>query len=278
MGLVMVSASTHDRAESEGRIPYVDLPAQYAEDRDEIDAAIRRVFEAGDFVGGAAVAELEARLAEACGVAEAVAVGSGTDALILTLRATGIGPGDEVLAPPNSFVASASCIAAVGATPVFVDVASDQNIDPACIEAAITPRTRAILPVHLTGRIAEMEAIRELADANGLRVIEDAAQAMGSVYHGRAAGSLGDAGCFSTHPLKNLNAAGDGGFVKRVDIQAEFTGKLQDILKQGVGNLVDADLAEESANLQAFQIKQQLGVQALAIANAGPQSILALFA
>jgi dTDP-4-amino-4,6-dideoxygalactose transaminase len=142
-----------------------------------------------------------------------VALNSGTDALILSLRSLAIGPGDEVITPPNSFVASTAAIVHVGAKPVFVDVLSDQNIDSERIAAAITPRTKAIMPVHLTGRIADMDPILELAQSHRVAVIEDAAQAIGSRYRGKPAGSFGAVGCFSTHPLKNLNAVGDGGFI-----------------------------------------------------------------
>ncbi len=199
------------------RVPYVDFAAQYAEERADIHACVDRVFAKGDFVAGAAVAELEAALATKCGVKHAVALASGTDALILALKVLGIGPGDEVITAPNSFVASTSCIALVGATPVFVDVAADQNIDPAKIEAAVTARTKAILPVHLTGRIAEMDAINAIAAKHGLAVVEDSAQAIGSTYRGKASGALGTVGCFSTHPLKNLGGAGDGGFLTTND-------------------------------------------------------------
>jgi dTDP-4-amino-4,6-dideoxygalactose transaminase len=199
------------------RIPYVNLPAQYQEEREELLPIIDRVLSSGHYVGGAAVEEVEERLARLCGVAHAVALNSGTDALILALRALDIGPGDEVITPPNSFIASTAVIVHVGARPVFVDVLPDQNIDPDRIAKAVTPRTKAIMPVHLTGRIADMNAIRDIARRRGLFVIEDAAQAIGSTYDGRAAGSFGEAGCFSTHPLKNLNACGDGGFVTTND-------------------------------------------------------------
>ena len=198
-------------------VPYVDFAAQYADERDAITAIVDGVFSRGDFVGGEAVAALEAALAKRCGTAHAVALGSGTDALILGLIAAGLRPGDDVITPPNSFVASTSAIVHAGANPVFVDVGPDQNMDPERIEAALTTRTTAILPVHLTGRVAEMDAINDIAARHGLFVIEDAAQSVGSTYHGKASGSLGTLGCFSTHPLKNLGGAGDGGFVTTDD-------------------------------------------------------------
>jgi len=213
-------------AESAGDVtgvPYVNFPAQFEDEREAINAIVEGVFLRGDFVGGKAVTELEAALAERCGTAFAVALGSGTDALILGLIAAGLKPGDEVITPPNSFVASTSAIVHAGGNPVFVDVGPDQNLDPEKIEAAITPRTKAILPVHLTGRIADMDAINAITARNGLFVIEDAAQSIGSVYHGKASGSLGTLGCFSTHPLKNLGGAGDGGFVTTDDADVAKT-------------------------------------------------------
>jgi dTDP-4-amino-4,6-dideoxygalactose transaminase len=199
------------------RIPYVDLGAQYAQERDALLPLIDKVMASGGYIGGGIVDKLEARLAKLCDAPHAVALNSGTDALILGLRALGIGAGDEVITPPNSFVASTAAIAAVGATPVFADVLPDQNIDPQAAAAKITARTKGIMPVHLTGRIADMDPLIALAQRHGLFIIEDAAQAIGSAYRGRPAGSFGDIGCFSAHPLKNLNAAGDAGFLTAKD-------------------------------------------------------------
>jgi dTDP-4-amino-4,6-dideoxygalactose transaminase len=194
-------------------IPFVDLRAQYAEDKDAIHAAVDRVFAKADFIGGAAVGEFEEALLRRFGFGHVVALNSGTDALMLGLVALGIGRGDEVITQSNSFVASAAAIVQAGATPVFVDVKPDQCLDPARIEAAITPRTRAIMPVHLTGRVCDMAAIGEIAARHGLKVVEDAAQSIGSSLRDRASGTWGDVGAFSLHPLKNLNAAGDAGFL-----------------------------------------------------------------
>ncbi len=203
-------------------------------------SAVRDVFEGGFFVGGDPVDALEAALAEHVGVKHVIGVNSGTDALILTMRAYGIGPGDEVITPPNSFVASAAAVVAVGATPVFADVLADQNIDPEAVAGAVTERTRAIMPVHLTGRIADMNPIMALARERGIRVIEDAAQSFGSKYDNRFAGSIGDAGCFSAHPLKNLNAAGDAGFVATDD------GALADRIRQLRNHgLIDRNTVQE---------------------------------
>ncbi len=208
-----IVAEADGRSSEHREVPYVDFPAQYAAERDDIHQVVADVFGAGDFVGGPAVAKLELAVSEYLGVDHVVALNSGTDALALALRGLGIGWGDEVITPPNSFVASTAAIVQVGATPVFADVLDDQNLDPAKVEAAITERTRAIMPVHLTGRIARMDEIMALADEHDLKVVEDAAQAFGSRLNGRLAGTIGHVGCFSTHPLKNLNAAGDGGLM-----------------------------------------------------------------
>ena len=175
--------------------------------------AISRVFDHGQFVYGDEVTEFEQRFADYCGTQFAVSLNSGLDALILALRALGVGPGSEVITPPNSYIASSGAIGLLGARPVFVDVRCDYNIDPLAIEQAITAKTKAIMPVHLTGRPAEMDAINAIAKRHGLPIIEDAAQAIATKYKERLAGALGDIGCFSFHPLKTLNACGDGGIV-----------------------------------------------------------------
>lgn len=198
-------------------IPYVNIAAQHAPLREKLLKAIGRVIDHGQFVLGPEVQEFEKRFAELCGVRFAVALNSGTDALILALRVLGIGPDDEVITAPNSFVSSTSAIAIVGARPVFVDVREDYNLDPDKIEKAVTPKTKAILPVHLTGRPADMDAILAIAKRHRLAVIEDAAQAVLAEYRGKRVGSLGDLGCFSIHPLKTLNACGDGGVVTTSD-------------------------------------------------------------
>jgi dTDP-4-amino-4,6-dideoxygalactose transaminase len=198
-------------------IPYVDLAAQHRPLRSELLDAIGRVLDHGQFILGPEVEKFEDAFAALCGTRHAVAVASGTDALVLALRALGIGPGDEVVTAPNSFVASASAIALVGARPVFVDVRDDHNIDPDLIAAAVTPRTRAILPIHLTGRPAAMGEICSLAARHGLAVVEDCAQAVLAELGGRRVGSFGDVGCFSLHPLKTLNAIGDAGILTTDD-------------------------------------------------------------
>lgn len=199
------------------RIGYVNLPAQFEEERTEIMQAVEGVFRRGDFIGGEAVGKLEQELSAYLGSPHVVTLNSGTDALVLAMKVLDIGPGDEVITPPNSFVASTASIVAVGATPVFADVLPDQNIDPAAVEAAVTPRTKAIMPVHLTGRMADMNPLMAISNKHRLAVIEDSAQAIGSTYDGRMSGTIGTIGCFSGHPLKNLNAAGDAGFVATAD-------------------------------------------------------------
>jgi dTDP-4-amino-4,6-dideoxygalactose transaminase len=195
-------------------IPILDLVAQYRELKDEIDAAIKRVLESGIFITGPNVEAFEAEIASYLGARHAVSLNSGTDALYIALRALGIGPGDEVITTPFTFVATTEAICQVGATPVFVDIdPATFNMDASLIEAAVTPRTRAILPVHLYGQPAKMDEIQSIARRHGLAVVEDCAQAFGASINGRKVGTLGDVGCFSFFPTKNLGAYGDGGLV-----------------------------------------------------------------
>jgi dTDP-4-amino-4,6-dideoxygalactose transaminase len=199
-------------------IPFVDLRAQYREIQEEAMEAVARVLADAAYVLGSEVERFESEFADYCGVAHGVAVNSGTSALHLALLAAGVGPGDEVITVPFTFIATAATIRYVGATPVFVDVDPvSYTLDPARIEAAVTPRTRALIPVHLYGHPADMDPILEIARARGLAVIEDAAQAHGSEYKGRLAGGLGDLGCFSFYPTKNLGACGEGGIVVTSD-------------------------------------------------------------
>lgn len=193
-------------------IPLLDLKAQHAPLRGDLAAAIERVLASGQFVLGAEVEAFEEHFASYCGTRFAIALNSGTSALHLALLAAGIGPGDEVITTPMTFVATAAAVLYSGARPVLVDIDPvSWTIDPERVAAAITPRTRAILPVHLHGRMAAMDELLSLADARGLAVIEDAAQAHGAELAGRRAGSIGDAGCFSFYPGKNLGACGEGG-------------------------------------------------------------------
>ncbi len=167
----------------------------------------------GDFTLGKAVDEFEARVAKISQTEFAIGVGSGTDALFLSLKALGIGPGDEVITTPYTFFATIGAIVTAGARPVFADIGDDFNIDPKNIEKVITSKTKAILPVHWAGLICDMNAIQSIAKANKLSIVEDACHAIQATYQGRPSGSLSDAGCFSMHPLKNLNVWGDGGFI-----------------------------------------------------------------
>ncbi len=195
------------------KVPFVDLALQHSRIKQELLAAISEVIDSGQFILGPVVEQFETEFARMVGVKEAIALNSGTDALILSLKALGIGPGDEVITVPNSFVASTSCIEIVGAKAVFVDVGDDYNMDPKQLQAALTPQTKAILPVHLTGRSADLFPILAFAKKHRLHVVEDCAQAIQAEYHGQQVGSFGDTGCFSLHPLKTLNALGDGGVV-----------------------------------------------------------------
>ncbi len=206
-------------------VPFVALGLQQGAVKAQILAAVGRVLEHGQYVLGPEVEEFERRFAALCGTPFAVGVSDGTHALLLALRALGIGPGDEVITAPNSFLASAASIALAGARPVFADVRDDLNIDPERVAAAVTPRTRAIMPVHLTGRPADMERIGAIAQRHGLHIVEDAAQAIGATFQGRPVGGFGAAGCFSLHPLKNLAACGDAGVVATTD------GKVADLLR-----------------------------------------------
>ncbi len=195
------------------KISYVEMTLQFEEEKSEALACVERVLSSGMWVSVGAAEDFEKEIAAYCGVDHAVALDSGTSALYLAMRALDIGPGDEVITPVNSHFGSTSSIVQVGAKPVFADVRTDQNIDPQSIRAAITGDTKAIMAVHLTGRIADMKAINDIAREHGLLVIEDAAQSIGSRYYGERSGGLGDIAAFSAHPLKLLNASGDAGFV-----------------------------------------------------------------
>src|SRR3954471_20709054 len=199
-------------------IPYLDLKAQYSGLREEVQAAIAGVLESSQFILGKYVADFETHFAAYCGTEDAIAVNSGTSALHLALLAAGVGAGDEVITVPFTFVATVAAIEYSGARPVFVDVEPRHwTMDPARIEAAITTRTKAIVPVHLHGQPADMDPILAVGREHGLTVIEDACQAHGSTYYGRPCGSIGQFGCFSFYPGKNLGAYGEGGAVVTSD-------------------------------------------------------------
>jgi dTDP-4-amino-4,6-dideoxygalactose transaminase len=205
-------------AGGDAAVPLLDLQAQYRPLRDEILSAIARVCDSQRFIMGPEVEALEREIAAALDVEHAIAVSSGTDAILAVLMALGIGPGDEVITSTYSFFATAGCVSRVGATPVFVDIDPvTYNIDPAAARAALSSRTRAIIPVHLYGQCADMDPIAGMAEKAGIANIEDACQAIGARYKGRQAGTIGTAGCFSFFPSKNLGAFGDAGLVTTGD-------------------------------------------------------------
>jgi dTDP-4-amino-4,6-dideoxygalactose transaminase len=195
-------------------VPLLDLTRQYQTIKPSLDKAVSNALAGCAYILGPEVARLEEEVADLCGVKYAIGVASGTDALLLALAAVGVGRDDEVITTDFSFFSTASVITRLGARPALVDIEEDTyNIDPARIEAAITPRTKAIMPVHLFGQVADMDPICEVAARHNLPVIEDAAQAIGAEYRGKRAGSIGDIGCFSFYPTKNLGAAGDAGMI-----------------------------------------------------------------
>jgi dTDP-4-amino-4,6-dideoxygalactose transaminase len=198
-------------------VPYTDLAAEASALQEPLTHAFQRVLGSGRYILGPELAAFEKEFADYCGVRRAIGTSSGTDALVIALRALELPPGSEVITVPNSFVATAAAIVLAGLRPVFVDIADDGNMDPAALEAAITARTRAVVPVHLAGRPAPMHEIMRVAGAHRLSVIEDAAQSVGASLDGRRVGSFGLAGCFSLNPLKNLYAYGDGGVITTND-------------------------------------------------------------
>jgi dTDP-4-amino-4,6-dideoxygalactose transaminase len=200
------------------KIPLLDLVAQYHTIKDEMDQAVLGVMESGKFILGSNVSVLEKEVADYLGVKHAIGVASGTDALVLALRAVGVGPGDEVIVPTFSFFATAGTVMNVGARPIFVDIHPKTYLmDVGAIETAITPKTKAIIPVHLYGQPADMDEVMGLAEKHGLKVIEDNAQAFGAEYKGKKTGAIGDVGCLSFFPSKNLGGYGDGGMVTTND-------------------------------------------------------------
>jgi dTDP-4-amino-4,6-dideoxygalactose transaminase len=208
-------------------IPMLDLRPEIEALGDEFEAAARDVIRSGRFILGPQVEDFEREVAHYLGVAHAIGVNSGTDALVIALRGFGVGPGDEVLTSAYTYFATAEAISLIGATPVFCDIRPGLfTLDPADAEARITPRTRAILPIHLFGHAADMDSIQELAARHGLRVLEDVAQAFGALYHGRKLGGIGDAAAFSFFPSKNLGAFGDGGLLVTNDEQLAESARL----------------------------------------------------
>lgn len=234
------------------KVPFLDLAAPHRAIRGELDAAYQRVLDASWFVLGREVEAFEREFADRCGVAACVGVGNGLDALMLVLRAWGIGPGDEVIVPSNTFIATWLAVSSLGATPVPVEPEpATHNIVAGAIEAALTPRTRAIVPVHLYGQPVDMDPILALARRHGLLVLEDAAQAHGATYKGRRVGGLGHAAAFSFYPGKNLGALGDGGAVTTQD--PELADALRRLRNYGSRRKYDHEVAGFNSRLDELQ-------------------------
>lgn len=232
-------------------IPYARLGDRAAEVKQALLAAVERVVDGGNYILGPEVDAFEREFAAFCGTKYALGVDNGTSALILALKALGVGPGDEVITAPNSFIASVSSIVVCGATPVLADISPDFNIDPNKIEAAITSKTKAIMPVHLTGRPAKMEEINALAKTHRLSVIEDSAQSVGAKLNGKRVGGLSSVGCFSLHPLKNLHAFGDAGIMTfNDDAQYEYLKKARN---HGFKNRNECDFFSYNFRLDELQ-------------------------
>lgn len=231
------------------KVKYLDLQKQFKDEA--LWVALREQFGICQFVMGPEVEKFEANFARLCQTSFALGVNSGTDAIFLTLKALGIGPGDEVITVPNSFVATTGAIVATGAKPVFVDVCPDYNIDVELIKPAITRRTKAILPVHLTGNPAELPKIMKIARENHLYVIEDAAQAVAASIKGQPVGSFGNVGCFSLHPLKNLNVCGDGGVITTKS--EEIYKKVRLLRNHGLKNRDEIELFGYNSRLDTIQ-------------------------
>ncbi len=234
------------------QVPFLDLKAHHDSMRGELETAIREVMDSNAFAGGPFVAKFEQDFATYCGVADAIGVGNGTDALWLSMLALGIGAGDEVITVPMTFMATAEAISYSGAKPVFVDIDErTYTLDPDLLERAISPRTKAIIPVHLFGQAADMDAILEIARRCGLPVIEDACQAHGAEYRGRKAGSIGTAGCFSFYPGKNLGALGEAGAV--VTNNEELRNKIQMLRDHGQAKKYHHALIGWNARMDGIQ-------------------------
>ncbi|WP_124726638.1 DegT/DnrJ/EryC1/StrS family aminotransferase [Staphylospora marina] len=233
-------------------IPLIDLSRQHMRLKRELEQALNQVMQSGTFVLGEEGRALEREVAGICETAHAVAVNSGTDALFLALKAAGIGPGDEVITTPYTFFATVEAIIHCGATPVFADVEPDTfNLDPAAVEAAVTKRTKAVIPVHLFGCPADMTQLSRLADQHGLKIIEDACQAIGAKWSGKPVGSWGMAGCFSFYPTKNLGGCGDGGMIVTED--AETAERLRRLRTHGTVKKYHHAEAGHNSRLDEFQ-------------------------
>ena len=195
------------------KIPYVNIVKQYTSEKKQLLKIIDKALYSGSWVGGSEIGKFEKKISKICKTKYCISLNSGTDALVLALHLLGVKRGDEVITPPNSFIASTAVITHLGAKPVFVDVKSDQSIDESKREEKITKKTKAIMPVHLTGRMCSMDKIMHISKKYKIPVIEDCAQSIMSQYKGKMSGAWGDVGCFSAHPLKNLNAIGDAGYL-----------------------------------------------------------------
>ena len=233
------------------KVKFVNLGLQFESLRAEILKSIASVLESGDYILGKEVREFEKSFAEYCGTKYAIGVANGTDALFLSMIALGIKKGDGIITAPNSFISTVGAIVASGAKPIFVDVRDDYNIDPYKIEKAITRNTKGIIPIHLTGKPADMGPILDVAQKHNLYVIEDAAQAVGSIYKGKRVGSFGNTGCFSLHPLKNLNCYGDGGAITTND--QEIYEKLTKMRNHGLRNRDECDFFAYNSRLSSLQ-------------------------
>ena len=234
------------------KVPFLDLKSQYISIKDEIADALQQVLDNTAFAGGKFVDQFENEFAAFCNCEHAIGVGNGTDALWVALLAKGIGQGDEVITVPNTFIATAEAISFCNATPVFIDVNEDTyNMDPDKLEAAITPKTKAIIPVHLYGQMADMDPIMEIAKAHNLFVVEDASQAHAAQYNGKRAGSIGDVGCFSFYPGKNLGAYGEAGAV--VTNNAELAAKMKMFRDHGQTKKYYHSIIGWNARMDGFQ-------------------------
>lgn len=242
------------------KIPYVNLLSQYKEEKKDLLRIFDKVLKSGNFVGGDFVEKFENSIAKYCGSKYCVSFNSGTDALTIALYLLGVRKGDEVITVPNSFIASTSVILHLGAKPVFVDVSDDQNINPDLIEKKITSKTKVIMPVHLTGRVCQMDKIYEIVRKKNIKIVEDSAQAIGSKYNNKLSGTFGDIGCFSAHPLKNLNAIGDAGyFVTNSKIISDLA---KDLRNHGMTNrnkVKNFGYVSRMDNLQAAILNYRLG-------------------
>lgn len=242
------------------KVPFVDYPAQYHSTESEIDAAIKDVFSKGDFILRDQLQQFEDNMASFLEVNHAIGVNSGTDALQLSLLAAGVGPSDEVITVAHTFVATLAAIVHCGAKPILVDIGEDMNMDVGQVEQVITPKTKAIIPVHLNGRLCDMGELMSIADKHDLAVIEDAAQALGATFDGKMAGFFGLTGCFSFYPAKMLGAAGDGGLVTTNDEEiAEKVRLLRDHNRQkSTGEILGYGFTSRLDNLQAAILNVKL--------------------